>query len=251
MKKALTLILSLFLTFPVAAHNTPRDWIFSANDLLFHLNLDYKSDGPLAHESSDYFLALGYVTAVLDHEDWCLKGKIEPNLMTERLIPHLSLKSEEELKLNASYLTIHALEQQCLIWADKWRPYGVNFNKLSKSDDNDKNTSTATRPILGHELLQHLKSAENPSQRSLAEGYIMALLDKENWCYKGEILAHEMLNIVLAKLEALPADKLVDNASELVVEIVHEQCRTWLKELGVLPDEGANKGSANKKGSSK
>ena len=57
--------------------------------------------------------ARGYISASMDTQDWCLKGKTLPHEVAERVFTRLSALEAHDLEANASMLIKDVLQSYC------------------------------------------------------------------------------------------------------------------------------------------
>lgn len=58
-----------------------------------------------------------------------------------------------------------------------------------------------------------------------AQGYIMAIMDDKNWCFKSKISPHDVYDRVFSYLNSLDENTLETNASILVAQALHTYCK--------------------------
>lgn len=112
MKPILTSILSLCFITQAYAQDT-RNWIVSGNDLKFNLSANDTSQNLLVNPHQLNAQAQGYITAIMDSQEWCLKGQILPHDVYDRVFAHLDSLEAQDLTSNASLLVKDALQTYC------------------------------------------------------------------------------------------------------------------------------------------
>lgn len=112
MKSLSTLILSLCFINPVYAADT-RSWIVSGSELMRNLSANESSQNLISDPRLLNAQAQGYIVAIMDSEDWCMKGQVLPHNVYDRVFTYVSGLDEEALSANASELVKEALETYC------------------------------------------------------------------------------------------------------------------------------------------
>lgn len=128
--------------------------------------------------------------------------------------------------LMMSSLMLSSLLISSLLSASPAHAQGSQESHVSPS------THNRTWNVSGQELLDAIqgKTDVTPSvrdrlqQQIFAEAYLFALIDSQNWCFTGKVLAHEMKSYVFEYLHGLAPERLANNATSLSHEAFTHYC---------------------------
>lgn len=112
MKLLSALILSLCFINPVYAADS-RSWMVSGDELMHNLSANESSENLMSEPHLLNAQAQGYVVAIMDSAEWCMKGQVLPHDVYDRVYSHLNSLDKEALSMNASVLVKQALETYC------------------------------------------------------------------------------------------------------------------------------------------
>lgn len=112
MKLLSVLILSLCVIQSVYADDG-RSWMVSGNELKNNLSANESSQNLTSSPSLLNAQAQGYIVAVMDSSDWCMKGQVLPHDVYDRVYGYLNSLDKDALSMNASELVNNALETYC------------------------------------------------------------------------------------------------------------------------------------------
>lgn len=112
MKLLSVLILSLCALQSVYA-NDERSWMVSGDELMYNLSANESSQNLTLAPSLLNARAQGYIVAVMDSRDWCMKGEVLPHDVYDRVYSYLNSLDKDVLSMNASELVNNALETYC------------------------------------------------------------------------------------------------------------------------------------------
>ena len=107
---ATSLFVSLIL--PSTSHAS-RDWHISGAELLKGLTANALASDLTIAPSELNAQAKGYILALLDNKNWCMKGKILPHEAVERVHIGLSKLEPNTLQGNAALLVNKVIDDYC------------------------------------------------------------------------------------------------------------------------------------------
>ena len=113
MKYHSAFILSLSLIDTLASAEETRNLMMSGSELLNNLGANEASQKLFSDPGLVNAQAQGYVLAIADAENWCLKGQVLPHEIYGQVFTHLSSLDEVALRANASELVRQALYLKC------------------------------------------------------------------------------------------------------------------------------------------
>lgn len=117
MRLSFGLLLGFCLLSPINTSRAqePRDWTLSGSELLYKLsaNDEARSKYQFADSRTLNSEAHGYIKAIMDTQDGCLKGKILPHEVYDLVLTKLSALDAQALEANASVLIKDALQSRC------------------------------------------------------------------------------------------------------------------------------------------
>jgi hypothetical protein len=112
MKLLSLLILNLCVAQSVYADDE-RSWMVSGDELLYNLRANESNQNLTSSSSLLNSQAQGYIVAVMDSRDWCMKGQVLPHDVYDRVHSYLNSLDKDALSINASELVNNALETYC------------------------------------------------------------------------------------------------------------------------------------------
>ncbi|SUA54654.1 Uncharacterised protein [Oligella ureolytica] len=113
MKYLSALMLSLSLLTTMVSAEERRDWMMSGSELLKNLGANEASQKLFSDPSLLNAQAQGYVLAIADTENWCLKSQVLPHEIYVQVFTYLNTLDEVALRANASELVRQALYLKC------------------------------------------------------------------------------------------------------------------------------------------